>query len=231
VPNAALYPWSQRRLNFPTPQSNPFPRYGAAVNAVASKDGDIYIMGGLINGSMVRGDLWMVESGGGNLSCYPIATVSEGPGPRVGHASLLVGNAYIVYGGDTKMDDSDVLDDTLYLLNTCKLQDFSALRTPLTSTASRQWSRASPPGPKPAGRYGHTLNILGSKIYIFGGQVEGYFFNDLVAFDLNALQNPTNQWEFLIPNTSENSITTQPAKAPPARTNHTVISYNDQLFL
>ncbi len=90
------------------------------MNAVASKDGDIYIMGGLINGSMVRGDLWMVESGAGNLSCYPIATVSEGPGPRVGHASLLVGNAFIVYGGDTKMDDNDQLDDTLYLLNTCE---------------------------------------------------------------------------------------------------------------
>ena len=89
------------------------------MNNVASKEGDIYMMGGLINGSVVKGDLWMVESGGGNLSCYPIATVSEGPGPRVGHSSLLVGNAFIVYGGDTKMDDSDTLDDTLYLLNTC----------------------------------------------------------------------------------------------------------------
>lgn len=120
VPNAALYPWSQRRMNFSTPQSNPFPRYGAAVNAVASKEGDIYMMGGLINGSLVKGDLWMVESAGGSLSCSSVATVSEGPGPRVGHASLLVGNAFIVFGGDTKMDDSDALDDTLYLLNTCK---------------------------------------------------------------------------------------------------------------
>jgi len=120
VPNAALYPWSQHRLSFPTPQSNPFPRYGAAVNASASKEGDIYMMGGLIKGSVVKGDLWIVESGGGNLSCYSVATVSEGPGPRVGHASLLVGNAFIVFGGDTKMDDSDALDDTLYLLNTCK---------------------------------------------------------------------------------------------------------------
>ena len=77
-------------------------------------------MGGLINGSMVKGDLWMVETSGGSLSCYPIATLSDGPGPRVGHASLLVGNAFIVYGGDTKMDDTDVLDDTLYLLNTCE---------------------------------------------------------------------------------------------------------------
>ncbi|EXJ87288.1 hypothetical protein A1O3_04247 [Capronia epimyces CBS 606.96] len=214
IPNAALFPWSQRRLNFPTPQSNPFPRYGAAVNSVASKEGDIYIMGGLINGSMVRGDLWMVEAGGGNLSCYPIATVSEGPGPRVGHASLLVGNAFIVFGGDTKMDDSDVLDDTLYLLN----------------TSSRQWSRASPPGERPSGRYGHTLNILGSKIYIFGGQVEGYFFNDLIAFDLNALQTPTNQWEFLLQN-EDDIVGPMAGKVPPPRTNHTMISYNDQLYL
>ena len=78
------------------------------------------MMGGLIHGSTVKGDLWLVEAGSGNLSCVPLATTSEGPGPRVGHASLIVGNAFIVYGGDTKMDDRDVLDDTLYLLNTCK---------------------------------------------------------------------------------------------------------------
>jgi len=78
-------------------------------------------MGGLINGESVRGDLWMVETGMGNLQCYPIATVSEGPGPRVGHASLLVGNAFIVFGGDTKQEDTDILDDTLYLLNTSAL--------------------------------------------------------------------------------------------------------------
>jgi hypothetical protein len=100
----------------------------------------------------------------------------------------------------------------------------------LTTVASRQWSRASPPGPRPAGRYGHSLNILGSKIYIFGGQVEGYFFNDLAAFDLNALQSPTNQWEFLIENTSE-AVGQISGKVPPARTNHTIVSYNDQLFL
>lgn len=117
---AALYPWSQRRLTFTSSQPNPFPRYGAAVNAVSSKEGDVYLMGGLINGSMVKGDLWMIEAGGTNLACYPIQTTFEGPGPRVGHASLLVGNAFIVFGGDTKVDERDKLDDTLYLLNTCE---------------------------------------------------------------------------------------------------------------
>ena len=125
--NSSPYPWSQRRLAFPTNQPNPFPRYGAAVNATGSKDGAVYLMGGLINGSTVKGDLWMVEAGAtagsgttGGMSCYPVATTSEGPGPRVGHASLLVGNAFIVFGGDTKMDEGDALDDTLYLLNTCE---------------------------------------------------------------------------------------------------------------
>lgn len=118
--DSSPYPWSQRRLNFTVTHTNPFPRYGAAVNASASKDGSVYLMGGLINGSTVKGDLWMVEAGVGNMSCFPVATTSEGPGPRVGHASLLVGNAFIVFGGDTKMDEGDMLDDTLYLLNTCK---------------------------------------------------------------------------------------------------------------
>jgi hypothetical protein len=118
-PNASLYPWSQRRLTYTSSHPSPFPRYGAAVNSVSSKEGDIYVMGGLINSSTVKGDLWLIEAGA-NMACYPLATTAEGPGPRVGHASLLVGNAFIVFGGDTKIEETDVLDETLYLLNTCK---------------------------------------------------------------------------------------------------------------
>ncbi|QPC69959.1 hypothetical protein HYE68_000711 [Fusarium pseudograminearum] len=206
-PNASLYPWSQRRLTYTSTHPPPFPRYGAAVNSVSSKEGDVYLMGGLINGSTVKGDLWMIEAGG-NMACYPLATTAEGPGPRVGHSSLLVGNAFIVYGGDTKIDESDVLDETLYLLN----------------TSTRQWSRALPSGPRPSGRYGHSLNILGSKIYVFGGQVEGLFMNDLSAFDLNQLQMPNNRWEILVHGETS-------PKMPAARTNHTMITFNDKMYL
>ncbi|PKS09395.1 hypothetical protein jhhlp_004010 [Lomentospora prolificans] len=208
-PNASLYPWSQRRLTYTSSHPSPFPRYGAAVNSVASKEGDIYVMGGLINGATVKGDLWMIEAGG-NMSCYPLPTTAEGPGPRVGHSSLLVGNAFIVFGGDTKIEESDVLDETLYLLN----------------TSTRQWSRVLPAGPRPSGRYGHSLNILGSKIFIFGGQVEGYFMNDLCAFDLNQLQTPNNRWEVLIPGGESGGDS-----IPQARTNHSVITFNDKLYL
>jgi hypothetical protein len=62
----------------------------------------------------------MVEAGNPNMACYPVPTTAEGPSARVGHASLLVGNAFIVFGGDSKQHDDDVLDETLYLLNTCK---------------------------------------------------------------------------------------------------------------
>ncbi|KAI1654095.1 hypothetical protein F4813DRAFT_234844 [Daldinia decipiens] len=210
--NSSLYPWSQRRLTFTASIPSPFPRYGAAVNSVSSKEGDIYIMGGLINSSTVKGDLWIIEAGG-NMSCYPLAATSEGPGPRVGHASLLVGNAFIVYGGDTKIDETDILDETLYLLN----------------TSTRQWSRALPAGPRPSGRYGHSLNIVGSKIYIFGGQVEGYFMNDLAAFDLNQLQMPNNRWEVLSENTETGGALQ--GKVPPARTNHSMVTFNDKMYL
>jgi hypothetical protein len=170
-------------------------------------------MGGLIDRTIATADLWMVKSRAGNLSCYPIAAVSESPSPRVGHAALLVGNAFIVFGGDTKIDESDTLDDTLYLLD----------------TESRQWSKVIPSGPRLSGRYAHTLNILGSKIYIFGGQAGNYFFNDLIAFDLKALLSPPNQSGFLCQNTS---IDDEKAPSQPsARTNHSMVSYNDQLYL
>jgi Kelch motif len=86
-----------------------------------------------------------------------------------------------------------------------------------------------PPGARPAGRYGHTLNILGPKIYVFGGQAENLFFNDLMAFDLNSLSNPENKWELLIGNSNENGSPT--IQIPPARTNHTIVSFNDKLYL
>ena len=157
-PNASLYPWSQRRLTYTSSHPSPFPRYGAAVNSVSSKEGDIYVMGGLINSSTVKGDLWLIEAGG-NMACYPLATTAEGPGPRVGHASLLVGNAFIVFGGDTKIEETDILDETLYLLNTCKTRQsvLSVLRldrrantTPLQRRGSGQ-GRCRPGRDLPAG--------------------------------------------------------------------------------
>ena len=164
-PDLSLYPWSQRRLEFPQSLPCPFPRYGAAINAIASPRGDIYLAGGLVNGSTVKGDLWLVEAGTSPIVCSQVTTHGEGPGPRVGHASLLVGNAFIVFGGDTKIDELDVLDETLYLLNTCEssLSRLDTTTAPLTfsshetmvsistrrrSTSWTIWSHSKPSGIK-----------------------------------------------------------------------------------
>ena len=108
-----LYPWSRKQLSFGnTSAPCPLPRYGM-VSSQACKNGQMYFYGGLVDGSTVHGDLWLVTG----IDCESVATTSEGPGPRVGGCALHVGNAFIVFGGDTEGDE---LDGLLYFLNTCK---------------------------------------------------------------------------------------------------------------
>lgn len=191
------YPWSKHYIS----NASPFPRYGHAANCIAARDGEVFVMGGL-KGSNVFGDLWVIESD--TLTGYLLDT--EGcPSPRVGHASLTLGNAFIVFGGDTKIEEADELDDNLYLLNTTTLK----------------WTVANPSGPRPSGRYGHSISTIGSKVYIFGGQLDDYFFDDLVSYDLTKLRDPSSKWELIESSTP----------APPPRTNHSVVTYKDKLYL
>jgi hypothetical protein len=52
--------------------------------------------------------------------------------------------------------------------------------------------------------------------------------NDLVAFDLNQLQVPSNRWEMLIRSGDEEISN---GVVPPARTNHSMVTYNEKLYL
>ncbi|KAK4057765.1 hypothetical protein OIO90_000984 [Microbotryomycetes sp. JL221] len=197
----------------------PFPRYGHSVNPVAAVNtGELYIFGGLVQNE-VKNDLYVLhcstkvsstsqQQQQQPLSIGLVETTGEVPGPRVGHASVGVGNVLIVWGGDTKSRPEDRQDDGLYLLN----------------LSTKEWTRVKVAGPAPEGRYGHAAAMVGSRFFIFGGQKDdGGFLNDLVWFDLQKLKTGSPRWTFV--NYPAGAV------APPRRTGHTSVTHGDCIYI
>ncbi|GAA5827160.1 hypothetical protein JCM3770_000340, partial [Rhodotorula araucariae] len=198
------------------PSPLPFPRYGHSVNpiATASPSGDLYVFGGLVQNA-VKNDLYVVQaapsSAPGAAAPLPVGMIEtrgEVPGPRVGHASVGVGNVLIVWGGDTKSRPEERQDDGLYLLN----------------LSTRDWTRVKTVGRAPEGRYGHAAAMVGSRFFVFGGQTDdGGFRNDLCWFDLQKLKMGQPSWSF---------IEYRPGQiVPPPRTGHTCVTHGDSLYI
>jgi len=215
------YPWSQRKLILPppvtfpkpgvppptTPSPSPFPRYGHALPSAATASGELFLFGGLVR-EQVRNDVYLISTR--ESSATMLQTTGEIPSPRVGHASAFVGSVLIVWGGDTKTNGKskpgDGHDDGLYLLN----------------LSSREWTRVSVQGPSPTGRYGHAVTMIGSKFYVFGGQVDGEFLNDLWSFDLGSLRTKAT-WELVEPATG--------SPRPSQRTGHVTIAHDNKIMV
>ncbi len=70
------------------------------------------------------------------------------------------------------------------------------------------------------------MTLLGSSVMVFGGCNDASDFNDLYAIDINKLQSRTEEasWEILIPNEPH-------PNRPLARTNHTMVSWDQKLYL
>ncbi|BGP39376.1 hypothetical protein JCM10449v2_003314 [Rhodotorula kratochvilovae] len=199
------------------PSPLPFPRYGHSVNPIAtsSPSGDLYVFGGLVQNA-VKNDLYVVQAApsgasagaGVPLPVGMIETRGEVPGPRVGHASVGVGNVLIVWGGDTKSRPEERQDDGLYLLN----------------LSTRDWTRVKTVGRAPEGRYGHAAAMVGSRFFVFGGQTDdGGFRNDLCWFDLQKLKMGQPSWSF---------VEYRPGQVvPPPRTGHTCVTHGDSLYI
>ncbi|KAF8546039.1 galactose oxidase, partial [Imleria badia] len=131
------------------------------------------------------------------------------PSPRVGHASAVCSSVLIVWGGDTKTDPTsdptEKQDDGLYLLN----------------LVSKEWTKVSMNGPSPSGRYGHAVTMAGTKFFVFGGQVDGEFMDDLWYFDLNTCKTQT-RWKLCQPSTADR---------PAQRTGHICVTYGDRIIV
>ncbi|WWD18388.1 hypothetical protein CI109_102838 [Kwoniella shandongensis] len=207
--NNTSYPWMIRPLRLYHPQTSPpsapqspFPRYGLSVPAFPSHSGHMLIFGGLVH-ERVRNDLWSMDIR--DCVTMPVKTKGETPIPRVGHASAMADRIMIVWGGDTKVNVDDAQDEGLYILD---------LR-------SQEWTSV-PVSSGPQGRYGHAVTLLEGKFYVFGGQADGAFMNDLWMYDLKQLSGTTHHWE-------EIHYTTP---APPKRTGHILVGGNNgKLYL
>lgn len=199
--------WNRIKL-----KNSPFPRYRHVASAYATDDDRVFVIGGLHDQS-VYGDVWVIKSLE-NDTRFESSTVDISettPPPRVGHAATLCGNAFVVFGGDThKVNKDGLMDDDLYLFN----------------INSYKWTIPNPVGPRPLGRYGHKISIIAptpmkTKLYLFGGQFDDTYFNNLGVFDLSSFRRPDSHWEFLKPKTF----------IPPPLTNHTMISYDNKLWV
>lgn len=205
-------PWKRYRL-----KNSPFPRYRHAASNIASDKNDIYLMGGLKEGS-VFGDTWKIspEVNGSEITGYTGENImvinNNNPPARVGHSSVLVGNAFIIYGGDTvDTDFNGFPDNNFYLFN----------------INNNKYTIPSHILNKPNGRYGHTIGVVSlnnqsSRLYLFGGQLENDVFNDLHYFELNTFKTPKARWELVEP---MNNFT------PPPLTNHSMSIYKNKLYV
>lgn len=216
-PRNLISPWRKRKL-----YNSPFPRFSHAASSITSDQGAIYLMGGL-SSNAVYGDMWVIEPiKNENSENYPyiaspIENIERVPSPRTGHASVLIGNAFIVFGGDTVIDEHDqFLDNKLYFFN----------------ISSLKWTITSPEGERPMGRYGHQISVLNfelpnkpnhwlSYLYLFGGQMDDQYFNDVWKFDLSNFRNPKTKWE-RIQSTGD---------IPPPLSNHSLVAFNNKLFI
>ncbi|KZV91323.1 hypothetical protein EXIGLDRAFT_615741 [Exidia glandulosa HHB12029] len=184
----------------------PFPRYGHSLPATSNAAGELYLFGGLVR-EAVRDDLYCINTK--DLTVKLVSTIGEVPSPRVGHASALVSSVLIVWGGDTnsKAGPGEPQDDSLYLLN----------------LVTSEWTKVTTPDPTPVGRYGHAVTMVGTKFYVFGGQADLEFLNDLWAFDLSSLRASAPTWDLVWP--------AQGNEPPPRRTGHVCVTHQEKIYV
>ncbi|KAF8499888.1 hypothetical protein F5888DRAFT_1921693 [Russula emetica] len=168
-------PWSAHAP--PSGQSSsPFLRQAYALSTSATAAGELFLFGGLEHSSRSpSNDLYVFSSR--DFSTPLLPTSGDVPNPRYGHRAVLISTTLLIWGG-VRTDSSDQnaqnqsSDDSFYLLN----------------LVSREWTRIVVNGPGPGGRCNHTMTLVGSKLFVFGGRTVRRRLNDIWALDLDCLK-------------------------------------------
>jgi hypothetical protein len=116
--------WSARPLNFQSSNKNALPpqfhRSGRALPATATAAGELFLFGGIVDYA-ASNDLYVISTRG--LSVTLMQTSGAVTIPRAGHASALIGDDLLIWGGATNLGVKGEIrwggshDDSLYLLN------------------------------------------------------------------------------------------------------------------
>jgi hypothetical protein len=188
-----LYPWSAHTA--PSGQwPSPFPRRFHALPTSATAAGELFLFGGYVHSSeSPSNDLYVISTQ--DFSTTLLKTSGDVPSPRYAHRAVLTSTILLIWGGmrsfslqNAQYQSDD--DSSFYLLNlgTSDLsrQDTLWLIRGSCVSVLREWTRIVVDGPGPGGRYSHTMTLVGSKLFIFGGRTAMRYFNDIWALDLNS---------------------------------------------
>ncbi|KAF9428830.1 Negative regulator of mitotic exit [Podila epigama] len=179
--------------------TNPFPRFSHTASYVHTGT-DIYVFGGIVKGSGQK-DMHIIDSQSLHCQYLPVAG-SDSPPATSGHTAVTLGQYIMYFGGkDVKNKSSD----SLYVLHTVR----------------KEWNKPSLQGLLPAPRHSHAAAVIGTTMFIFGGQFNGYYFNDICSFDMKTLNTPNPKW-----------IRLEPAsELPPARAGHCAAAHDGKIYI
>ncbi|KAF9947223.1 Negative regulator of mitotic exit [Mortierella alpina] len=149
--------------------------------------------------------------------------LSTNPFPRFSHTASYVhtGTDIYVFGGVVKgsaQKDMHVIDshfggkdvknkcsDSLYVLHTVR----------------KEWNKPTILGLLPAPRHSHSACVIGTIMYIFGGQFNSYYLNDIASFDMKSLNTASPKWNRLEP----------ASDLPPARAGHCAAAHDGKIYI
>ena len=189
-----LFPWSSYAPKL-VKSPSPFPRGGHALSTTTTATGELVLFGGYVPGSgSASKDLYLISTR--DFSITRLKTSGDVPSPRHGHRAVLTGTTLLIWGGETDSGNNTQGqgdDDSIYLLNLGTLdlfecQDPRQLIRAFFVPESRKWARIKVPGPGPGSRHHHTMTLIGSKLFVFGGKSPELrrSLNDIWALDLNS---------------------------------------------
>ncbi|KAG0309489.1 Negative regulator of mitotic exit [Dissophora globulifera] len=200
-------PWSSGVVM----STNPFPRFAHTASYVTTGT-DIYVFGGIVKGSAQK-DVFVIDPQ--SLHCQQLPVGGNTPPAMSGHSAVALGQYIIYFGGK---DPKGKPTDALYVLH----------------TGRKEWNKPLIQTLLPAPRHSHAACVIGTVMYIIGGQFSGYYMNDIAAFDLKSWADDkfyyndiwcydpqTNKWEAI------------PAYGtlPMGRQGHTTTVINDTMYI